>query len=107
MFSNESEREAIGVLLWYETGSAALAEELQVLEEGAKGVLVGTPAEPHEEIELEGVWGLTPGSHSWTVAAARCPGRRRRWRQAKRLPPPSEGTIAADPPPPPMQRTET
>ena len=68
MFSNESEGGAIGILLWYETGSAALAEELDFLEEeGAKGVPIGEPAEGYVEIELEGVGDLAPGGHTWTV----------------------------------------
>ena len=66
-FANETAVEAIVILMRYETGSAALAEELEVVEEG--GVLV-TPEPPtagYDEIDLEGSGSLMPGSYNWTV----------------------------------------
>lgn len=66
-FLNESDSGVVAGLYRYETGSTALAEEMEFLVEGEKGVPSGPPAEPYVEIELEGSGGLAPGSHTWTV----------------------------------------
>lgn len=73
-FRNESDDGAVPVLLWYESGSTALAEVLEVVEEGER-VIVGRrpPPEPYVEIELDeqlqwdSAGGLVvPGSYTWT-----------------------------------------
>jgi hypothetical protein len=67
-FSNETDGEAVVALLRYETGSAALAEELEFLEEGNR-VVTGDkpPTAGFDDVDLEGSGGLVPGSHTWTV----------------------------------------
>ena len=65
--SNETDSEAIVVLLRYETGSAALAEELEVVEEGSRLVTGELPTAGYDEVDLEGSGALLPGSHTWAV----------------------------------------
>ena len=66
-FSNETDGRAILVVLGYETGSAALAEELGVMAEGSSVVTSNAPTAGFSEIEFEGQNDLVPGSHSWTM----------------------------------------
>ncbi len=66
-FSNETDNEAIVGLLRYETGSDALAEELEVIQEGHRSVTADPPTEGYVEVNLEGSSVLAPGSHTWTV----------------------------------------
>jgi len=64
-FSNETDNVAIMAVFGYETGSAALAEELKFLEQGNRGVPSGLPVEGFFEIDFEGQGDLRPGSHTW------------------------------------------
>lgn len=67
-FSNETDNVTVAALLRYETGSAALAEELASLEEGNHAVPGDEPPTAgFEMINLEGSSVLAPGSHTWTV----------------------------------------
>ena len=66
-FSNETDSEAIVALLRYATGSAALAEELELAREGNSFVTADAPTEGYVEVDLEGSSALAPGSHTWTV----------------------------------------
>lgn len=65
--SNQTASEAIVVLLRYETGSAALAEELQLVEEGSRLVTGELPTAGYDEIDLAGSGVLAPGIHTWAV----------------------------------------
>ncbi len=66
-FSNETDGVAIMAVFGYETGSAALAEELKFLEEGDRGVPIGLPAAGYFEIDFTGQGDLVPGSHTLTM----------------------------------------
>lgn len=67
-FSNETDSEAIVAVLGFETGSAALAEELELLEEGNSIVTSDAPTEGFFEVEFEGCCELVPpGSYTWTM----------------------------------------
>lgn len=66
-FANETGAEAIVILMRYETGSTALAEELELVEEGGVLVTPDPPAAGYDEIDLEGSGALMPGSYNWTV----------------------------------------
>ena len=66
-FANETGAEAIVILMRYETGSAALAEELELVEEGGVLVTPDPPTAGYDEIDLEGSGALMPGSYNWTV----------------------------------------
>ncbi len=67
-FSNETESASIVAVLRYETGSAALAEEL---DRGGEGNLVVTSEPPtagFSEVDFEGSGDpVLPGSHAWTM----------------------------------------
>ncbi len=67
-FSNETDSVAIVAVLGYGTGSAALAEELEVLEEGNRVVTSAPPAAGFVEVDFEGAGEpVTPGGHTWTM----------------------------------------
>ena len=66
-FSNETDSAAVVAFFGYDTGSAALAEEMEFLAEGNRGVPIGAPAAGFFEVDLEGQDELAPGSHTWTV----------------------------------------
>jgi len=66
-FSNESDGRTIVAVLGYETGSEALADELEVLAEGRSVVTGDLPTEGYFEVEFEGQGDLVPGSHTWTM----------------------------------------
>lgn len=66
-FSNDTDSNVTVGFYRYDTGSTALAGELEFLEEGARGVPAGLPVEGYSEIGLEGSDALAPGSHTWTV----------------------------------------
>jgi hypothetical protein len=66
-FSNETDSVAIVALFGYTPGSAGLAEELEFLEEGDRGVPIGTPEAGYFEVDIEGSDDVAPGSHTWTM----------------------------------------
>lgn len=68
-FSNETDGTAMLAVWGYETGSAALAEELEFLAEGELGVPGGPlPVAGFFEPEFEIPGGdPVPGSHTWTM----------------------------------------
>jgi hypothetical protein len=66
-FSNETTTTPEFVVFGYETGSEALAEELEFLEEGDRGVPSGTlPAAGFFDVDFD-PGELVPGSHTWTM----------------------------------------
>jgi hypothetical protein len=65
-FSNETTRPVTLMAFGYESGSAALAEELEFLKEGNNGVPSGLdPAEGFFDPDIGGEYG--PGNHTWTI----------------------------------------
>lgn len=67
-FLNESDDLAIFTVLGYETGSAALADELEVVAEGASVITGDAPTEGYVEVEFEGFGDrVPPGSHTWKM----------------------------------------
>ena len=68
VFSNESDSAARFAILGYETGSDALAEELEVMNEGDVVVTSDAPTDGYFEVEFDGLGEAAPiGSHSWTM----------------------------------------
>jgi hypothetical protein len=66
-FSNETTSPPILAVFGYETGSEALAEELEFLEEGDRGVPSGTlPVAGFFDVDFD-AGELAPGSHTWTM----------------------------------------
>ncbi len=65
-FSNETTGPVTLMAFGYETGGAALAEELEFLKEGDNGVPSGLdPAEGFFDPEIGGEY--EPGDHTWTI----------------------------------------
>ena len=68
LFSNEADGAAIFTILGYETGSDALAEELEVMEEGGTVVTSDAPTDGYFEAEFDDLGeAVAPGDYSWTV----------------------------------------
>lgn len=66
LFSNESDGAARPTFLGYETGSNALAEELEVMDEGGTVVTRDAPTDGYYEVEFDGLGeAVAPGSYSW------------------------------------------
>lgn len=66
-FSNKTDDRAVVAVLEYQTGSAALASELEVIEEGGMVVTSDPPTAGFEWVEAEGMNDLGPGGHTWTM----------------------------------------
>lgn len=70
-FSNESTTTPILAVFGYETGSEALAQELEFLAEGERGVPNGDlPVTGFFEVDFDLGDGPVPGSHTWTIDLA-------------------------------------
>ena len=68
LFSNESDGAAIFTILGYESGPDALAEELEVMEEGGTVVTSDAPTDGYFEAEFEDLGeAVAPGDYSWMV----------------------------------------
>jgi len=67
-FSNETDSVATVYVMGYETGSAALAEELKVVEEGNSVVTGDAPTAGYFEVDFEALGDyVPPGTYTWTM----------------------------------------
>lgn len=64
-FSNETDSEGMLYVMAYETGSDALAEELEVVEEGDSVITSDAPTAGFSEVLAD--WPVSPGTHTYTV----------------------------------------